>query len=291
MSWDGSDSDAEQRSPAATAHRGRTRGDALKRRHPATSPPGRRCAGRPCAPSRPPWGATAARSARDRADATRPPELSDGRGASEPTPPPSKQAVDRSAGSPRHPPTAPDGSPILRDRPTVLALLGGKPLGCGPGSRADSRRRGPTTSGGSRTRHSTRRSRACGRDPTSAAWSCSGRPSSTPLAARDLPQGVGVCVRVGAEPGDLGRLLRRGGGEWPLVVEADFGAAREAQATVLDPATYTSLVRAAAEMRRVRAGTSTTATAARPDRRTSRCASGYGYRRSDRLAHFGQRRR
>jgi hypothetical protein len=79
-------------------------------------------------------------------------------------------------------------------------------------------------------------------------------PELDALAARDLPQGVGVCVRVGAEPGDLGRLLRRGGGEWPLVVEADFGAAREAQATVLDPATYTSLVRAAAEMRRVRAG-------------------------------------
>jgi hypothetical protein len=63
-----------------------------------------------------------------------------------------------------------------------------------------------------------------------------------------------VCVRVGAEPGDLGRIIRRGGGEWPLAVEADFGAAREARASVLDPATYTALVRAAAEMRRVREG-------------------------------------
>jgi hypothetical protein len=172
-----------------------------------------------------------------------------------------------------------DGTPLLRDRRALVALLrreaavGARPAAARP--RAGARRR-PSLA--RETPNSMPHSRLSGRARGARVvvlWP----PSSTRSPRATSRRGSACAFGLGRSRATW-VAIRRGGGEWPLAVEADFGAAREARASVLDPATYTALVRAAAEMRRVREGDVEYATAARAARRTSRSASGYGCTRS-----------
>ena len=74
------------------------------------------------------------------------------------------------------------------------------------------------------------------------------------LRAEDLPHGVGVRVEADAEGTRSDLVLLRGVGPWPLAIECDLGAPRLGWTRTLDVTAYTQLIHAAAELRAARRG-------------------------------------